>query len=222
MGGQHALSPRAGRGTAAGDPARCARRPAAQDPQGGADRHLELRCGRSVFKLNGLPSDEFPSLPGINFEEGWNITGKELQRLIHHTAFAVSNEESRPILNGVLWELRDGLMRMVATNGHRLARMAVPTGPATATSADFIIPPAALQQVQRLFKTEEKLYSACISRMSAGHFIQKRTESGSEGVAIMSQAASQRMDEAKKSYNTEGVSRAARGNVYNPSRDEYM
>ena len=118
---------------------------------------LELRCGRSTFKLNGLPSDEFPSLPGINFEEGWSVTGKELQRLIHHTSFAVSTEESRPILNGVLWELRDGLMRMVATNGHRLARMAVPAGPSSATSADFIVPPAALQQVQRLFKSEDEL-----------------------------------------------------------------
>jgi len=118
---------------------------------------LEIRCGRSVFKLNGLPSEEFPSLPEINFGEGWRVTGKELQRLIHHTSFAVSTEESRPILNGVLWELRDGLMRMVATNGHRLARMAVPAGPATATSADFIVPPAALQQVQRLFKAEAEL-----------------------------------------------------------------
>ncbi len=121
---------------------------------------LELKCGRSAFKLNGLPSDEFPSLPGIDFGEGWSITGKELQRLIHHTAFAVSTEESRPILNGVLWELRDGLMRMVATNGHRLARMAVPAGPATATSADFIVPPAALQQVQRLFKADDELVVA--------------------------------------------------------------
>ena len=48
-------------------------------------------------------------------------------------------------------------MRMVATNGHRLARMGVPAGPATATSADFIVPPAALQQVQRLFKGEDEL-----------------------------------------------------------------
>ena len=46
---------------------------------------------------------------------------------------------------------------MVATNGHRLARMAVPAGPATATSADFIVPPAALQQVQRLFKSDDGL-----------------------------------------------------------------
>lgn len=118
---------------------------------------LELKCGRSSFKLNGLPSEEFPSLPTVDFDDGWSITGSELQKLIHHTAFAVSTEESRPILNGVLWELRDGRMQMVATNGHRLARMAVRAGPATATSADFIVPPAALQQVQRLFKSDDGL-----------------------------------------------------------------
>ncbi len=118
---------------------------------------LELRCGRSHFRLNGLPAEEFPNLPEVDFSTGWRVTGKHLQDLIHHTSFAVSTEESRPILNGVLWELRDGHMRMVATNGHRLARMGVPAGPATATSADFIVPPAALQQVQRLFRADDEL-----------------------------------------------------------------
>ncbi len=121
---------------------------------------IELKCGRSHFKLNGLPSEEFPSLPEIDFEEGWQIEGKELHRLIHHTSFAVSTEESRPILNGVLWELRDGEMRMVATNGHRLARMAVSIASSGAPSADFIVPPAALQQVQRLFKDGDDLMVA--------------------------------------------------------------
>jgi DNA polymerase III subunit beta len=113
---------------------------------------IEIKCGRSHFKLNGLSSEEFPTLPEVDFEEGWSVSGSDLQRLIQHTSFAVSTEESRPILNGVLWELRDGHMRMVATNGHRLARMGVPAGSGSAPSADFIVPPAALQQVQRLFQ----------------------------------------------------------------------
>ena len=113
---------------------------------------IELSCGRSRFKLNGLPADEFPSLPNVDFEAAVDVKGKDLQSLIQHTAFAVSSEESRPILNGVLWELREGSMRMVATNGHRLARMGVPTGPGSIMSTDFIVPPAALSQVQRLFK----------------------------------------------------------------------
>jgi DNA polymerase-3 subunit beta len=116
---------------------------------------LELRCGRAHFKLNGLPAGDFPSLPEVSFEEGWSASGKDLLSLIRHTAFAVSTEESRPVLNGVLWELRDGEMRMVATNGHRLAKMTIPAGPSVQTTAQLIVPPAALQQVQRLFNEEE-------------------------------------------------------------------
>ena len=118
---------------------------------------IELKCGRSHFKLNGLPADEFPSIAAVDFSEGWTVTGKDVNGLIHHTAFAVSTEESRPILNGVLWELRDGSMRMVATNGHRLARMGVPAESSSAPSADFLVPPNALQQVQRLFKDDDTL-----------------------------------------------------------------
>ena len=73
-------------------------------------------------------------------------------------AFAASTEESRPILNGVLWELRPERMRMVATNGHRLARMDVPTPPAgSAAQADLIVPPKALEQIRRLFGADEEV-----------------------------------------------------------------
>ena len=116
---------------------------------------VEIRCGRSQFKINGLPSEEFPSLPEIDFSESWKIGSGDLNNLIQRTAFAVSTEESRPILNGVLWEVRDGDMRMVATNGHRLARMGIKAQSGAASSSDLIVPPAALGQVQRLFKDQE-------------------------------------------------------------------
>jgi DNA polymerase-3 subunit beta len=112
---------------------------------------LEVGCGYSRFKLNGLPSEEFPNFPVIDFEEGWHVSEDSLRRLIHSTAFAVSTEESRPILNGVLWELKEARMSMVATNGHRLAKMVVEAGSPDGGSTDLIIPPAALVQVERLF-----------------------------------------------------------------------
>jgi DNA polymerase-3 subunit beta len=118
---------------------------------------IELKCGRSRFKLNGLPADEFPTLAEVDFSGGLTVSGKALQALIHHTSFAVSTEESRPILNGVLWELRDGEMKMVATNGHRLARMGVKVAATGTPSADFIVPPSALGQVQRLFKDGDEI-----------------------------------------------------------------
>ncbi|HEY2374772.1 MAG TPA: DNA polymerase III subunit beta [Gemmatimonadaceae bacterium] len=121
------------------------------------EQRITLDCGRSHFKILGLPRDEFPSFPAVRFNESWRIRSGELQKLISHTSFAVSTEESRPILNGVLWELRPEHMRMVATNGHRLAKMELPIKMAAAPSNDLIVPPKALEQVRRLFPEDEEL-----------------------------------------------------------------
>ncbi len=121
------------------------------------EQRITLECGRSKFKLLGLPRDEFPSFPAVRFNESWRIRSGDLQKLIAATSFAVSTEESRPILNGVLWELRPEQMRMVATNGHRLAKMETPIVASNAPASDLIVPPKALEQVRRLFPAEEEL-----------------------------------------------------------------
>jgi DNA polymerase III subunit beta len=121
------------------------------------EQRVTLDCGKSHFKILGLPKDEFPSFPSVRFNESWRIRSGDLQKLISHTSFAVSTEESRPILNGVLWELRPEQMRMVATNGHRLAKMELPIKSTAAPSSDLIVPPKALEQVRRLFPSDEEL-----------------------------------------------------------------
>src|SRR5882762_4002257 len=113
-----------------------------------------VECGKSKFRLLGLPKDEFPSFPQVKFENAWKAPAKDLHKLISHVAFAVSTEESRPILNGVLWELRKDRMRMVATNGHRLARMELSLEGGSA-QADLIVPPKALEQIRRLFSPDD-------------------------------------------------------------------
>ncbi len=118
---------------------------------------IHLECGKSRFKLFGMAEDEFPSFPEVDFSESWKVAAGDLQQLIGHTAFAASTEESRPILNGVLWQLRADHSTMVATNGHRLAKMEVPLDEADAPEADLIVPPKALQQVERLFGGDEDL-----------------------------------------------------------------
>jgi DNA polymerase-3 subunit beta len=84
------------------------------------------------------------------------VASADLQKLITHVAFAASTEESRPILNGVLWELRRDQMRMVATNGHRLAKMDV-TVSGGKQSSEFIVPPKALDQIRRLFGAADEI-----------------------------------------------------------------
>jgi DNA polymerase-3 subunit beta len=120
------------------------------------EQRVNLECGRSRFKLLGIPRDEFPTFPPIRFEGGWTVASADLQKLITHVAFAASTEESRPILNGVLWELRRDQMRMVATNGHRLAKMDV-TVSGGKQSSEFIVPPKALDQIRRLFGAADEI-----------------------------------------------------------------
>ena len=117
---------------------------------------ITITSGRSRFRLNGLPKDEFPAFPAVSFEESWRLTGKNLNLLISHVSFAVSTEETRPILNGVLWELREGEMRMVATNGHRLAKMTLAREGAKGVG-DLIVHPRALGQVQKLFRADDEV-----------------------------------------------------------------
>ena len=122
------------------------------------EQRVTIECGRAKFKLLGLPREEFPAFPAVNFSGGWSCAAGDVQKLIAHVAFAASTEESRPILNGVLWELRPERMRMVATNGHRLARMDVPaTGGMAKGQADLIVPPKALDQIRRLFGDKDEL-----------------------------------------------------------------
>ncbi len=118
---------------------------------------VTLECGRAKFKLLGLPRDEFPAFPAIRFQESWKLKAEDLHKLIQHVSYAVSTEESRPILNGVLWELRADRMRMVATNGHRLAKLEIPLAGGAGQSADLIVLPKALDQVRKLFAAADEL-----------------------------------------------------------------
>ena len=120
------------------------------------EQRVNLECGRSKFKMLGMSKEEFPRFPAVKFDKGWKVASGELQKLINHVAFAASVEESRPILNGVLWELRADRMRMVATNGHRLARMDVAASGGK-DSADLILPPKALGQIRRLFGPSDEI-----------------------------------------------------------------
>lgn len=121
------------------------------------EQRATLECGRTRFKLLGLPRDEYPAFPPVDFSAPWRIKAGMLHELISRTAFAVSTEESRPILNGVLWQVQAEQLRMVATNGHRLALYEVPAEAASSATGDFIVPPRALEQVRRVFPPDEEV-----------------------------------------------------------------
>jgi DNA polymerase-3 subunit beta len=82
---------------------------------------VQLLCGAAAFRLVGLPAEEYPPLE-TGDAEGWvSIDGGRLRSLLARTAYAMSQDESRPFLNGVYMLVRKGELRLVATDGHRLA-----------------------------------------------------------------------------------------------------
>ncbi|MBI2361250.1 MAG: DNA polymerase III subunit beta [Deltaproteobacteria bacterium] len=83
---------------------------------------VEIRSGRSVFRVVGLDAREFPQFPDIDAEKLTAAPASVLKEMIERTLFSVSTDETRYSLNGVFIEERErGRARMVATDGHRLA-----------------------------------------------------------------------------------------------------
>jgi DNA polymerase-3 subunit beta len=86
---------------------------------------IEIRCGKTFFNIVGLSAEEFPFFPSFQKEQFFSIDGKQLKEMIDKTVFSISTDESKYNLNGIYFRsLQVGekqLLRMVATDGHRLA-----------------------------------------------------------------------------------------------------
>lgn len=84
-------------------------------------QQIQLKVGNSRFVLATLPADEFPSSDVIQPNLAFSISEQELYHLIHQTHFSMAQQDVRYFLNGMLLEIEDRSIRMVAADGHRLA-----------------------------------------------------------------------------------------------------
>ena len=85
---------------------------------------VEILCGKSKFNIVSLAADEYPSLPSFEEKTYFEARTEALSEMIDRTQFAVSTDATRYHLNGVYFEhLENNIMRMTATDGHRLSFM---------------------------------------------------------------------------------------------------
>lgn len=110
---------------------------------------VKLECGTGSFTIVGLDAEEYPQLPVVDGEKKHTIPTESLEKAVRRSAYAVSSDEVRQVLTGVLIQIGGGRLTMVATDGHRLARATFP-GDAGAAERDVVMPPKALNQVVRL------------------------------------------------------------------------
>ncbi len=85
------------------------------------DDRVAIKAGKAKFNVMGLPSKDFPVFPAIDSSKLKKIDSESFKEMIDKTSFAVSTDETRYNINGFLLEKEDTRIRMVATDGHRLA-----------------------------------------------------------------------------------------------------
>lgn len=82
---------------------------------------IEISCKKSTFNLIYVKPDEFPIIPSINENITLSISQKLLKNMIKGTIFSIAQEETRPILTGILFEIKNQTLNLVALDGYRLA-----------------------------------------------------------------------------------------------------
>ena len=123
-----------------------------------ANSYLEIRCNRSRFTLAGTAAEEYPTLPEFNPEKTVPVSSAILSAMIERTMYAASVDETRYNLNGVYLEVLNetGEIRLVATDGHRLACVdRTIEGDISALASGVIIPRKGLGELKRLVDEDD-------------------------------------------------------------------
>jgi DNA polymerase-3 subunit beta len=114
------------------------------------DRTLQLTCGKSRFKILGEDPEEFPVIPAFEDKKSLVFQRDPFRSLIKKTHFAAARERSRFAFNGVRLQVEGDVARMIATDGKRMAVMAVPVDNPDGITTGHIIPTKGLLMFERV------------------------------------------------------------------------
>jgi len=114
----------------------------------GEDNVILIESGFTKFDLFGLPADGYPELPIFSDEFAFELPQAILRRLIRQTVYAVSQTEARPVQQGVLFELENGILTLVALDGFRMAVSKENIG--YEKTGKFVVPGRTLNEILRL------------------------------------------------------------------------
>lgn len=115
---------------------------------------VQVRSGRSRFILSTLPAGEFPNVEDSIGTHKITLLQGQLRRLIDRTSFAMAQQDVRYYLNGMLWELQASRLRVVATDGHRLAMCSLDGEFPIEETKQVILPRKGVLELSRLLHDE--------------------------------------------------------------------
>lgn len=111
-----------------------------------------IRSGKSEFSLIGLDASEYPLLPQVEEERQFFIPSDLLKSIIKETVFAVSTSESRPVLTGVNWRVKNGELHCVATDSHRLDKRKTALKELPEEEYSVVIPGKSLNELNKILE----------------------------------------------------------------------
>ena len=112
-------------------------------------QNTSIRCGSAAFNIIGSDAADYPELPEIDGQAGVSLPQDLLSKMIRQTIFAVSDNESRPVYTGELFEIGEGRLTIVAVDGYRLA-LRRESVEGIDGEYDFIVPGSALSDLEKL------------------------------------------------------------------------
>ena len=118
---------------------------------------VSIRAGFASFTITAESSDDYPELPDVGEGRGIQIPQNILKSLISGTIFAVFENQSRPIHTGVRFEVEDHSISAIAVDGFRLARRTWHPEVSTGRSLAFVVPAAALKEVEKILTDSEEM-----------------------------------------------------------------
>jgi DNA polymerase III subunit beta len=111
-----------------------------------------IESGGSHFKIVGIPEAEFPQLPKLEGSKSFTIDQKLLRDALKKTSYAMSTDETRYVLNGILLSLKEDKLVIVATDGRRLALVENDVDLPKGTKGELLIPSKTVNEVLHLLK----------------------------------------------------------------------
>ena len=128
-----------------------------------SDPTVELKQGKSTFKLNTLPADEFPNRPEAQLTQSFAIPANQIRHLLQLVHFSMAQQDIRYFLNGMLLSVEGDVIRVVTTDGHRLAYCEGKLESALTQNIQCIVPRRTVMEMLRLIPDSDESITIAIS-----------------------------------------------------------
>lgn len=108
-----------------------------------------VKCGKSEFSFMGMSSEDYPELPSVEGLKTFSIPQGTIKSMINQSIFAISDNDSRPVYTGSMFEIENNILTLISVDGYRLAlrKESIENGE---EHTEFIVPGAALSDVERV------------------------------------------------------------------------